>query len=30
MIYFQERIERVGYDGTTGRIHIRLREPGRN
>ena len=30
MIYFQERIERVGYDGTTGRIHIRLREPERN
>ena len=30
MIYFQERIERVGYDGTAGRIHIRLREPGRN
>ena len=30
MIYFQDRIERVGYDGATGRIHIRFREPGRN
>ena len=30
MIYFQERIERVGYDGTTGRIRIRFREPERN
>ena len=30
MIYFQERIERVGYDGTSGRIRIRFREPERN
>ena len=26
IIYFQERIERVGYDGATGRIRIRFRE----
>ena len=26
IIYFQERIERVGYDGITGRVNIRFRD----